>query len=58
VAVWLMQVGGGVEGCLIRAQKPRSKRISCIGQYAACRNKGYWCVRNTYSDWLGLFGQG
>ena len=27
-----MQVGGGMNGWLIRAQQARSKRISCIGQ--------------------------
>jgi len=28
-----MQVGGGMNGWLIRAQQPRSQRISCIGQW-------------------------
>jgi len=29
---WAMQVGGGMQGWLIRAQTPRSKRVSCKGQ--------------------------
>jgi len=33
--VWAMQVGGAIKGWLICAQKPRSERISCIGQGVA-----------------------
>jgi len=47
-----MQVGAGMKGWLIRAQQPRSKRISCAGQTTRNRSVEYQGMRLAYAGGL------